>query len=198
MKELWKEFKKGLFLQNPVLILMVGLCSVLAVSTTVKNAIGMTLGFSFVLITSELIVSAIRKIIPNHLRIPIFLVVIAGSTTVVDLVMKAYSPTLSKSLGIFIPLIVVNCIVLARVEAFAYKKSILVALFDALGMSVGYGIAIVSLAVVREILGSGTFLGYRVFPQGFKPAGILLLPPGAFIILGIYIAIIRGYIGRKS
>ena len=122
MKELWKEFKKGLFLQNPVLILMVGLCSVLAVSTTVKNAIGMTLGFSFVLITSELIVSAIRKIIPNHLRIPIFLVVIAGSTTVVDLVMKAYSPTLSKSLGIFIPLIVVNCIVLARVEAFAYKK----------------------------------------------------------------------------
>lgn len=198
MKELWKEFKKGLFLQNPVLILMVGLCSVLAVSTTVENAIGMTLGFSFVIITSELIVSAIRGIIPSHLRIPIFLVAIAGSTTVVDLVMKAYSPTLSKSLGIFIPLIVVNCIVLARVEAFAYKKSVLVTLFDALGMSVGYGLAIIALATVREIFGSGTFLGYRVFPQGFKPAGILLLPPGAFIILGIYIAILKGYIGRKS
>ncbi|MBC7194911.1 MAG: electron transport complex subunit RsxE, partial [Caldisericia bacterium] len=167
-RNLWKEFIKGLTRENPVLIIMLGLCSVLAVSTDVANGIGMSLGFSFVLIVAELLSSLFRKIIPNEVRIPIFLIFIAVPTTIVDLVMKAYFPPLSKSMGVFIPLIVVNCIVLGRVEAFSSKKSFLESLMDSLGMAVGYSWVIILLSVIREVLGKGTFLGKEIFSKNFQ------------------------------
>lgn len=196
-KNIFKEFIKGLTRENPILILMLGLCSVLAVSTDVANAIGMSLGFSFVLITAELLVSLFRKIIPGEVRIPIFLIFIAVPTTIVDLVMKAYFPPLSKSMGVFIPLIVVNCIVLGRVEAFAYKKTFIETLMDSLGMALGYSWVIIVLSIVREVLGKGTFLGIKIFPKGFLPMSILTFPPGGFFLIAVFIAILNGILNRR-
>lgn len=195
--KLFNEFLKGLTRENPILIIMLGLCSVLAVSTDVSNAIGMSLGFSFVLIISELLVSIFRKIVPNEVRIPIFVIFIAVPTTIVDLVMKAYFPPLSKSMGVFIPLIVVNCIVFGRIEAFAYKKNFLETLMDSLGMSLGYSWVIILLSVIREILGKGTFLGIRIMPSGFLPMSILTFPPGGFFLIAIFIAILNGLFKRR-
>lgn len=197
-KNIFREFTKGLARENPILIIMLGLCSVLAVSTDVANAIGMSLGFSFVLIISELLVSIFRKIIPDEVRIPIFLIFIAVPTTIVDLVMKAYFPSLSKSMGVFIPLIVVNCIVLGRIEAFAYKKNILEALMDSLGMALGYSWVIIVLSVIREVLGKGTFLGLRVLPKAYLPMSILTFPPGGFFLIAVFIAILNGILKRRS
>jgi len=197
-KNIFKEFTKGLFKENPILIIMLGLCSVLAVSTDVSNAIGMSLGFSFVLIIAEVLVSLFRKIIPNEVRIPIFLIFIAVPTTIVDLVMKAYFPSLSKSMGVFIPLIVVNCIVLGRVEAFSYKKSFIESLMDSLGMALGYSWVIISLSIIREILGKGTFLGFRVMPKAYQPMSILIFPPGGFFLIAVFIALLNGILKRRS
>jgi len=197
-KNIFREFTKGLARENPILIIMLGLCSVLAVSTDVANAIGMSLGFSFVLIISELLVSIFRKIIPDEVRIPIFLIFIAVPTTIVDLVMKAYFPSLSKSMGVFIPLIVVNCIVLGRIEAFAYKKNILETLMDSLGMALGYSWVIIVLSVIREVLGKGTLLGLRVLPKAYLPMSILTFPPGGFFLIAVFIAILNGILKRRS
>ncbi len=197
-RNLWKEFIKGLTRENPVLIIMLGLCSVLAVSTDVANGIGMSLGFSFVLIVAELLSSLFRKIIPNEVRIPIFLIFIAVPTTIVDLVMKAYFPPLSKSMGVFIPLIVVNCIVLGRIEAFSSKKTFLESLMDSLGMAVGYSWVIIFLSVIREVLGKGTFLGKEVFSKNFQPMAILSFPPGGFFLIAIFIALLNGYLKRRE
>jgi len=197
-KNIFKEFTKGLFKENPILIIMLGLCSVLAVSTDVSNAIGMSLGFSFVLIIAEVLVSLFRKIIPNEVRIPIFLIFIAVPTTIVDLVMKAYFPSLSKSMGVFIPLIVVNCIVLGRVEAFSYKKSFIESLMDSLGMALGYSWVIISLSIIREILGKGTFLGIQVMPKAYQPMSILIFPPGGFFLIAVFIALLNGILKRRS
>lgn len=197
-KNIFREFTKGLARENPILIIMLGLCSVLAVSTDVANAIGMSLGFSFVLIISELLVSIFRKIIPDEVRIPIFLIFIAVPTTIVDLVMKAYFPSLSKSMGVFIPLIVVNCIVLGRIEAFAYKKNILETLMDSLGMALGYSWVIIVLSVIREVLGKGTLLGVRVLPKAYLPMSILTFPPGGFFLIAVFIAILNGILKRRS
>ncbi len=191
MTNLKQVFLRGVLQDNPVLILMIGLCSVLAVSVTTVNAIGMTIAYSFVLIGSELTISAIRNVIPKTLRIPIFIIVIGSFTTIIQLLVKAYSPSLDKSLGIFIPLIVVNCIIIGRVEAFSSKNTMLASLIDSLGMSVGYGIVIISIAFIRELLGSGTVFGFPIFPSFIKPMLIFVLPPGAFFIIGIEIAIIN-------
>ncbi|MCE5223722.1 electron transport complex subunit RsxE [bacterium] len=191
MTNLKQVFLRGVLQDNPVLILMIGLCSVLAVSVTTVNAIGMTIAYSFVLIGSELTISAIRNVIPKTLRIPIFIIVIGSFTTIIQLLVKAYSPSLDKSLGIFIPLIVVNCIIIGRVEAFSSKNTMLASLIDSLGMSVGYGMVIVSIAFIRELLGSGTVFGFPIFPSFIKPMLIFVLPPGAFFIIGIEIAIIN-------
>jgi len=191
MNNLKQIFLRGIFQDNPVLILMIGLCSVLAVSVTTINAIGMTAAYSFVLIGSELTISAIRNFIPKTLRIPIFIIVIGAFTTIIQLLVKAYSPSLDKSLGIFIPLIVVNCIIIGRVEAFSSKNNLIVSLADSLGMSVGYGLVIVSIAFIRELLGSGTIFGIPVYPPFIKPMLIFVLPPGAFFIIGIEIAILN-------
>jgi Na+-translocating ferredoxin:NAD+ oxidoreductase subunit E len=198
MKRLMKIFNNGIFDENPVLIIMVGLCSVLAVSTSLINALGMTLAFSFVLIGSEVISSLLRKVTPNTLRVPIFLIVIGSFTTIMSLLLEAYLPSLNKSLGIFIPLVVVNCIIIGRVEAFAYKKSVIESFFDSLGMSVGYGIVICSIGVLREVLGNGTILGFTVFGPNFKPALFFILPPGAFFAIGLEIAILKRFLSKKS
>jgi len=191
MTNLKQVFLRGILQDNPVLILMIGLCSVLAVSVTTVNAIGMTLAYSFVLIGSELTISAIRNVIPKTLRIPIFIITIGTFTTIIQLLVKAYSPSLDKSLGIFIPLIVVNCIIIGRVEAFSSKNNILSSLVDSLGMSVGYGIVIISIAFIRELLGSGSVFGFPIYPPFIKPMLIFVLPPGAFFIIGIEIAILN-------
>ena len=197
MKEYKEIFLRGLFKENPVLILMIGLCSVLAVSITVINALGMLAAFSFVMIGSELVVSSIRKWIPGSLRIPIFIIAIGTFTTIIQFLLAAYLPSLDKSLGVFVPLIVVNCIIIGRVEAFSFKHSVLESLVDSIGMSLGYGLVIVSIAAIREVLGSGTFLGISIFSQSFKPILFFILPPGAFFVIGIEIAILN-YFLRKT
>jgi electron transport complex protein RnfE len=185
----WEEFSKGLWLDNPVSRQLLGMCSILAITNAVINGIAMGLAVSFVLICSSLLVSLVRKFIPNQVRIASYIVIIASFVTIADRFMAAYFPPLSKALGPYVPLIVVNCIILGRAEAFASKSTVGRSLIDALGMSVGYIVALLILSSVREILGSGTILGYRVLGTWFEPWIIMILPPGAFITLGILIAI---------
>jgi electron transport complex protein RnfE len=179
-----QEFTKGLSRSNPVFGLLLGLCPTLAVSSSVHNALGMAIAATFVLVCSNVIISLTRDFVPSKVRIPCFIVVIATFVTMVELVMQAYVPPLYKSLGIFVPLIVVNCIILGRAEAFASKNGVVASLLDGLGMGLGFSCAVVLLATIREILGNGTFLGYGLIP-GFKPALIMILPPGAFLTLGL-------------
>jgi electron transport complex protein RnfE len=192
-----QEFTKGFAKRNPVFVLLLGLCPTLAVSTTVSDAIGMAIAATFVLVGSNVIISLARDIIPPRVRIPCFIVVIATFVTVVELVMQAYVPPLYKSLGIFVPLIVVNCIILGRAEAFASKNPVGAATLDGLGMGLGFGWALVILATVREILGNGTFLGYLLIP-GFRPALIMILPPGAFLSLGLILGFINWRHARRA
>jgi len=188
MKNLWKVFKQGLVFENPLLMLMIGLCSALAVTSSVSNGIGMGLAMTFVLLFSEIIISGFRKVIPSSIRMPIFLIIIGAFTTIVDLSMKAYFPELSKSMGVFIPLIVVNCIIMGRVEAFSYKQKLLPSIADALGMGLGYTWVLVGMAAIREVLGNGTFAGIQVMPDSYKPILFFILPPGGFLIFGLFIA----------
>ncbi|WP_438318854.1 electron transport complex subunit RsxE [Candidatus Caldatribacterium sp. SIUC1] len=191
MREFWYHFRNGLLGENPVLKLMIGLCSVLAVSVRVENCLGMGAAVIFVLTCSSLVISLIRNFVPNEVRIPIFIVVISTFTTIVDLVMKAYLPPLSKAMGIFIPLIVVNCIIMARAEAFASRKPPLLAVADALGMGVGYTLVITAIGVVRELFGYGEILSRPVFPRTYQGMMAMILPPGAFLLIGIYIALLN-------
>lgn len=187
-----ENFLKGIFSENPVFMLVLGMCPVLAITTTVTNALGMGLAFTFVLIMSNVIISLIRKFIPNDIRIPAYIVVIATVVTIVDMFMHAYAFSLYESLGIFIPLIVVNCVVLGRAEAFASKNGVFASFIDALGMGVGYTLAITLISTVREVLGSGTFIGIDIFPFDLvQPASIFVIAPGAFITLGILLGIIN-------
>ncbi len=188
MKNYWKTFTNGIIKENPLLALMIGLCSSLAVTTTVPNGIGMGLAMTFVLLMSELIISLFRKLIPDSIRIPVFIIVIASFTTIVDLVMQAFTPDLSKSMGVFIPLIVVNCIIMGRVESFASKRSIDQVVFDALGMGVGYTWVLVGISVVRELLGAGTLFGIRLIPEAYK-VGFLAQAPGGFFVFGLFISL---------
>ncbi|MFZ3111024.1 MAG: electron transport complex subunit RsxE [Rectinemataceae bacterium] len=188
MKSLWKTFKQGIIYENPLLMLMIGLCSALAVTSSVANGIGMGLAMTFVLLFSEIFISLFRKAIPSSARMPIFIIIIAAFTTMVDLVMKAYFPELSKSMGVFIPLIVVNCIIMGRVEAFASKQKLMPAIFDSFGMGLGYTWVMVGIAAVREILGNGTFAGLQVMPQSYQPILFFILPPGGFLVFGLFIS----------
>ncbi|MDD5292029.1 MAG: electron transport complex subunit E [Candidatus Omnitrophica bacterium] len=188
MKKLFQEFKKGITVENPTFGLVLGLCPTLAVSTTVINAIGMGIAATFVLLGSNIIISFIKNMIPREIRLPSFIVVIATFVTIVELVMKAYFPALGKSLGIFVPLIVVNCIIMGRAEAFASKNKVLPSILDALGMGIGFTMALIVVASIREILGSGTFLG-RPLLKGFEPMLIFVLAPGALLTLGVLIGI---------
>ncbi len=187
-KSIPAEFIKGLWEENPVFRLLLGLCPTLAVTTSVENGIGMGLASTFVLVCSNVVVSILRKVIPAKMRIPCFIVVIATFVTIVDLCMQAYLPALSKSLGLFIPLIVVNCVILGRAEAFAYKNGIFISLIDGLGMGVGFTFALATIGAVRELLGNGSFLGMPIPILSDAPWIIMILPPGAFITLGLLVA----------
>jgi electron transport complex protein RnfE len=184
-----QEFTKGLWTDNPVSRQLLGMCSTLAITNAVINGIAMGLAVSFVLIFSSLLVSLVRKFVPKQVRIATYIVIIASFVTIADRFLSAFFPPISKALGPYVPLIVVNCIILGRAEAFASKSSVGRSLIDALGMSVGYIAAVLILSAVREALGSGTLLGYKVLGNWFKPWTIMVLPPGAFITLGILIAL---------
>jgi electron transport complex protein RnfE len=185
----WNNFFKGFVKENPILVLLLGTCPTLAVTTSGINGIGMGLATTFVLVGSNTVVSLVKSTIPDKVRIPAFIVIIASFVTIVQLVMQAYTPSLYDTLGIFIPLIVVNCIVLGRAEAFASKQSILSSFIDGLGMGLGFTLALFLMGSVREALGNGSFLGYK-FLEG---DGILvfILSPGAFLALGYFIALMN-------
>jgi len=195
MKKLFHEFLKGIVRENPTFRLALGLCPTLAVSTSVVNGFGMGVAATFVMLGSNIIVSSIRDLIPKKIRIPCFIVIIATFVTIVELVMKAYFPALSKSLGIFVPLIVVNCIVLGRAEAFASKYGVARVIFDGLGMGVGFTLALVLISAIRESLGNGTLLGL-VIVKGFEPALLFILAPGALLVIGLLIGIVN-HLTRK-
>ncbi|MBU3911278.1 MAG: electron transport complex subunit E [Candidatus Omnitrophica bacterium] len=184
MKKLLQEFSKGIFMENPTFRLALGLCPTLAVSTSVVNGLGMGVAATFVIVGSNVIISAIRNFIPGKIRIPCFIVIIATFVTIVELIMKAFLPALSNSLGIFVPLIVVNCIVLGRAEAFASRHGIVKSIFDGLGMGVGFTAALVIISAIREILGNGTIVGLMV-ARSFEPALLFILAPGALLVIGL-------------
>jgi len=187
MKKTVQLLKGGVFTENPVLVQLLGLCPVLAVSTTLVNAFGMGAAVTAVLIGSNIVISILRRAIPPKIRIPCFVVVIAGFVTLVDLLFQAYWPGLSDSLGLFIPLIVVNCIVLARAEVFACKNGVYHSAVDGLAMGVGFALALAVVSAVREMLGNGTLMGYTLLP-GYQPVLMMLLPPGGFLTLGFVAA----------
>lgn len=180
---LMNEFTKGIIKENPLFRLVLGMCPALAITTSVDNGLGMGAAFTAVLLASNIVISAMRKIIPDSVRIPAYIVIIASFVTMTDLLMHAYTPSLYKSLGIFIPLIVVNCIILGRAEAFANKNSVVPAVFDALGMGLGFTLALVLVCTFREVLGAGTFMGIQLIPES-KAAILMILPPGGFVTLG--------------
>ena len=187
---LWKDFNQGIIRENPVLRLMIGLCPVLAVSNNAINALGMSIAVAFVLIGSNLVVALIRKITPDEIRIPIFIIIISTFVTVCDYVMQAYTPALYQALGVFVPLIVVNCIILGRAEAFAYKNPVLNSVLDGVGMSLGFTLALGSIGVIREVLGAGSVFGIALFDERIA-ATIMILPPGAFITIGCIMAFLN-------
>jgi Na+-translocating ferredoxin:NAD+ oxidoreductase subunit E len=178
------EFTKGIWKRNPILVIGIGMCPTLAVSTSVSNALWMTLATTFVLICSNVLVSLVRNITPGHIRIPVFITIIATFVIIVELSLKAYQPGVYASLGIFIPLIVVNCIILGRAEEFASKSGIFASAVDGLGMGAGFGLTLTALALIRESLGANKLLGYTLIP-GFEPAGVMGIAPGAFFTLGL-------------
>ena len=187
---LWKDFNQGIVRENPVLRLMIGLCPVLAVSNNAINALGMSVAVAFVLIGSNLVVALIRKVTPDEIRIPIFIIIISTFVTICDYVMQAYTPALYQALGVFVPLIVVNCIILGRAEAFAYKNPVLNSVLDGVGMSLGFTLALVSIGVIREVLGAGSLFGFPLFDERIA-ATIMILPPGAFITIGCIMAFLN-------
>jgi len=189
---LWQDLNQGLIKENPVLRLMIGLCPALAVSNNATNALGMSVAVAFVLVCSNWVVALIRKITPDEIRIPIFIIVISTFVTISDYVMQAYYPELYAQLGVFVPLIVVNCIILGRAEAFAYRNPVLNSILDGVGMSLGFALALVSIGVIRELLGAGAVFGVQLFPQTVA-ATIMILPPGAFITIGVLMAALNRY-----
>jgi electron transport complex protein RnfE len=198
VSKLLKILTNGLVNENPLLVLMIGLCSSLAVTTSVSNGIGMGLSMTFVLLMSEIVISVFRRLIPQSVRIPIFIIVIAAFTTIIDYTLQAYFPALSASMGLFIPLIVVNCIIMGRVEAFASKKTVLESAFDALGMGLGYTWVLAGISVVRELLGNGSLFGAPVLGPDWQPILFFALPPGGFFVFALFISFGLFLKGRKS
>ena len=192
------EFTKGFYKQNPVFKQALGLCPVLAVSNSVESALGMGVAATFVLLCSNFIVSLIRKIVPVKIRIPIYIVVIATFVTIVDLAMAGFLPALHKTLGIFVPLIVVNCIILGRAEAFAGKNNVGRSLVDGLGMGLGFTFALVLLGAIREFMGNGSLLGIPVMSAGYEPVLIMILPPGAFLTIGFVLGFFNWLENRRA
>lgn len=193
-KSLGSVFMNGILNENPTFRLLLGMCPTLAVSTAASQGLGMGLSTAFVLVFSNLVISLLRKIIPEKVRIPSFVVVIATFVTIIDLIIKAFLPSMSSSLGIYIPLIVVNCIIFARAESFAFKNAVLPSIMDGLGMGLGFTCSLTLLSSVREIIGKGTWFGMQVMPASYQPMSIIVSPSGGFLTLGILILIVNAIV----
>jgi len=185
--------KFNLLKENPIFVLLLGLCPTLAVTTSVVNALGMGLSTLFVLLGSNIIISMIRKSIPKEIRIPVFITVIAAFVTIIQMLLAGYAPEVNKSLGIYIPLIVVNCIILGRAEGFASKNNVVASIGDAIEKGLGFMLGLLILGSLREILGNGTLFNFAVLPKSYMPMIIMVLPPGAFLSLGLVLAVINKY-----
>lgn len=197
-KSLGKELTKGIIVENPVLRLVLGTCPTLATTTSVESAVGMGLAASIVLICSNVVISALRKVIPDKVRIPAYIVIIASFVTIVQMAVKAFLPSLDEQLGVYLPLIVVNCIILGRAEAFASKNPVLASAIDGLGMGIGFTAALFLMGAVREIFGAGTFLGTGVPFLSENPMLIFILPPGGFFVYGILMAVVNKMAEKKG
>ena len=197
MKKLTNEFLKGIVRENPTFVLALGLCPTLAVSVTLTNGVGMGIAATFVLLGSNVIIALIKGSIPERIRIPCYIVVIATFVTITEMVMKAYSPALDRALGIYVPLIVVNCIVLGRAEAYASKNSVSNSFFDGLGMGAGFTLALILISAIREFLGAGTLFGHALV-KGFEPALVLSMPPGALLVIGLLLGFFNMLKNRKA
>ncbi len=197
MNKYVERLYNGIIKENPTLVLMLGMCPTLAVSTRASNGIGMGLSTLAVLVLSNLVISLLRKVIPDQVRLPAYIVIVASLVTVTELLIEAYLPSVYEALGIYIPLIVVNCIILGRAEAYANKHTPLLSVFDGVGMGLGFTIALTLAGAVREILGSGTFFGLQLLPKSVEPMGIFVQPPGAFLVIALFI-IIMNAIGIKT
>lgn len=195
---LGKEFTKGLLRENPVFRLVLGTCPTLAVTTSVESALGMGVSAMLVLVCSNIVISALRKIIPNKIRIPAYITVIAAFVTIVQMLVQAFLPQINDQLGIYLPLIVVNCIILGRAEAFAGKNPVLASAADGLGMGMGFTAALLCMGIIRELLGSGTLMGYPVLSGSIEPMIIFILPPGGFFVFGMLIAVTNRLVERKG
>ena len=197
-KSLWHEFSKGILKENPVLCLVLGTCPTLAVTTAATNAIGMGVAATLVLVYSNAVISAMRKIIPDKVRIPAYITIIAGFVTIVQMLVKAYAPSIDESLGIYLPLIVVNCIILGRAEMYASKNSVLPSILDGLGMGVGFTAALLAMGMIREFFGTGCLFGIPVTSGFMDPIIIFILPPGGFFVFGMLIALANKLTGSKK
>ena len=197
MKKCLERLYNGLLKENPVLVLMLGMCPALAVSTRALNGIGMGLSTLAVLVLSNLVISCLRKVIPDQVRLPAYIVIVASLVTVTELLIEAYLPSLYDALGLYIPLIVVNCIILGRAEAYANKNKPLLSVMDGIGMGLGFTIALTLAGALRELLGNGTVFGVQVMPAAYEPMTIFIQPPGAFLIFTLIIAIMNA-IGIKT
>ena len=196
--KLSKVFRNGLIDDNPIFVQLIGMCATLAVTTSAINGVAMGLAVTVVLVGSNLIISLLRNVIADKIRIPSFVVIIATFVTLIDMFMKAYSPALYDALGLFIPLIVVNCIIFARAESFAFKNAVLPSVVDGLGMGLGYTLALVILGCIREFLGAGSIFGFQILGESYQPFLMAIMPPGAFIILGILIGIFNKVRSNKA
>ena len=182
----------GLIKENPTFVLMLGMCPTLAVTSSAINGLGMGLSTTVVLVLSNMLISAFRKVIPDGVRMPAYIVIVASLVTVVQFIMQAYTPSLSESLGVYIPLIVVNCIILGRAEAYASKNTPLLSVFDGVGMGLGFTLALTAVGLIREFLGAGTAFGFQVLPDSVEPIGIFIKAPGAFLVLAFVVAVMNG------
>lgn len=193
-----KNFVKGLLKENPIFVMMLGLCPALGVTTTAYNALGMGVATTIVLISSNVVISFLKNFIPEKVRIPCYIVIIASMVTVIQLYIKAYLPRLDAALGIFIPLIIVNCLILGRAEGFASKNSSLLSFFDGFGMGLGFTLGLLSIGICREFLGYGEIFGLKILPENVPSLFLFALPPGAFLVLGYLIAVFNKFYLKKG
>lgn len=189
MKAILERLYNGIIKENPIFVLMLGMCPTLAVTTSTKNGLGMGVATMAVLIMSNLIISLLRKVIPNGVRVPVYIIIIASFVTIVEMLMHAYVTELYESLGIYIPLIVVNCIILGRAESFASKNSVILSVFDGIGIGIGFTLGLTIIGLVRELIGAGTAFGISVLPEAYEPVSIFVMAPGAFFVLAMLCAI---------
>ncbi len=197
MKQYWEELTKGIWKKNPILIIGIGMCPTLAVSTSVSNALWMTLAATIVLVCSNILISMVKGFVPGHIRIPIFITIIAAFVTIVELTLNAFQPAVYQALGIFIPLIVVNCIILGRAEEFANKNGIIFSALDGIGMGLGFGLTLTVLAMIREILGANKLFGLTLIP-GMEPSSAMIIAPGAFFTLAFMLCGMNYINSRKK